>query len=167
MQVSYELSERDFLECFLAHRNRTFSAKWSYRLMMVFVLFLVGLALLLVALRPDATSISNAAPLVAIAAIWALFLWGTPRWMAKNQFSKQPAAQGRRTARVDDGGVHWQWDGGSAEVNWKNIIRYVEGKDQILLYTSPVCFNILPKRAFTAEELAALRSELALHVGKK
>jgi hypothetical protein len=38
-------------------------------------------------------------------------------------------------------------------VEWKNYVRSVEGKNHILFYTSPACFNIVPKRALGKEEL--------------
>jgi hypothetical protein len=61
---------------------------------------------------------------------------------------------------LDASGAHWRWNGGSSDVEWKNYIRSVEGKNQILFYTSPACFNILPKRTIGAEQLGELRSLL-------
>jgi hypothetical protein len=74
-------------------------------------------------------------------------------WSARRQFLKQPGARGARTVLFDDIGAHWRWNGGSSDIEWKNYVRSVEGKNQILLYTSPACFNIVPKRALGKEDL--------------
>jgi hypothetical protein len=73
---------------------------------------------------------------------------------------KQPGAQGQRNVLLDGSGVHWRWDGGCADIEWKNYVRSLEGKKQFLLYTSPACFNIIPKHALTPQELIELRALL-------
>jgi len=54
--------------------------------------------------------------------------------------------------------------GGAGDIEWKNYIRSVEGKNQILFYTSPACFNILPKRAVAEEQLRELRDLLKQNI---
>ena len=62
---------------------------------------------------------------------------------------------------VDAVGVHLRWNGGSTDIQWKNFIRHLECENQFLLYSSPVSFSILPKRALTPEQLAEVRALLA------
>ena len=74
----------------------------------------------------------------------------------------------RWASPLDASGAHWKWNGGSSDVEWRNYIRSVEGTDQILFYTSPVCFNILPKRAIGPQQLAEVRGVLQQNIqGKK
>jgi hypothetical protein len=89
--------------------------------------------------------------------MWVGLLWGLPRWNASRQFLKQPGAQGERSVLLDGSGVHWHWNGGSSDIAWKNYVRWLEGKKQFLLYTSPACFNIIPKRGLTPDEIIELR----------
>lgn len=96
--------------------------------------------------------------------MWFLVLWWLPRWSMSRQFFKQPGAHGPRTLLLDELGAHWRWNGGSSDIEWKNYIRSVEGKSQFLFYTSPACFNILPKRALEAEQLVELRTLLKQHI---
>jgi hypothetical protein len=109
----------------------------------------------------------NFLPLFTIAALWAVIRWGCPWLAAKNQFSKQPSAQGQKNITVDTAGVHWKWDGGQSDIEWKNFIRWVEAKDNFLLYSSPVAFNIVPKRAFTPEQIDEFRTILNQHIHSK
>ena len=99
-------------------------------------------------------------PFFGLVVMWLGILWVLPWWLMRRQFLRQPGAHGPRTAVLDDSGTHWRWNGGSSDVEWRNYIRSVEGNNQILFYTSPACFNILPKRALAAEQLNELRELL-------
>lgn len=111
------------------------------------------------------TKIGTILPLFILAGIWALLIWGAPWFSARSQFLQQPAAKGSRTMTLDGSGVHWRWNGGQADVEWRNFIRFVESKTVFLLYTSPACFNIVPKRAFVAGEAESFRGLLQEKVG--
>jgi YcxB-like protein len=161
MQVTYELAQKDFFESFVAHRNRNTITKWFIRLLVSVLLLVSALGLIGVLLTHDSQMLSNFAPLFALLVVWAVLLWGTPWWAARRQFTKQPAAHGAKTVLLDSLGVHWRWNGGSSDVEWRNFIRWVESKNEFLLYSSPACFNIVPKRAFTSEQLAEMRSFLS------
>ena len=157
MELRYELTQKDFLESFLAHRNRNAFSRWSLRLMLFVVCLFAALGLVSFAGSPSAATLSSFAVLFGLASFWGLLIWGLPRRMAHNQFSKQPGAHGARTLSLDDQGAHWRWNGGSADVQWQNFIRILDGKNQFLFYTSPACFNILPKRALASEQLVRFR----------
>ena len=67
--------------------------------------------------------------------------------------------------RLDGSGIHWRWKGGQADVEWTNFIRFLESNTLFLLYTSPACFNIVPKRAFTPGETESFRGLLQEKLG--
>jgi hypothetical protein len=161
MEVTYELTQRDFFDSLIAHRNGSTLRKWSFRLLVAVAVLVAGAGLLAMALVPNAQTLSTFAPLFGLAVLWIGLPWAAPWWAARKQFSKQPGAQGPRTLLIDPVGVHWRWSGGSSDVEWKNYTRVLEGKNQFLLYSSPVIFNMVPKRALTAEQLAEFRAILA------
>ena len=166
MELTYQLTQRDFFDSIIAHRNRATFTKWAVRLVVfIFALLLLAMPLLL-ATRPNAQTLSQGARVFGAAALWAALIWGFPWWSSRNQFLKQPAAQGLRTMLLDAAGVHWRWNGGSADVEWKNYIRSLESKRQFLLYSSPYCFNILPKRALTPEQISEFRALLLQKVSR-
>jgi hypothetical protein len=162
MEISYELTQKDFTESFAAHRNRRSSVKWI-RHIVAWLLILISCFLLFGAIRTG--NARTLMPFFGLVALWLVVLGGLPLWLsARKQFLKQPGAHGTRTVVFDAAGTHWRWNGGSADVEWKNYVRSLEGKNQILFYTSPACFNILPKRAIAAEQLSELRSLLSQNI---
>jgi hypothetical protein len=162
MEISYELTQRDFTESFAAHRNRRSAAKWI-RQFVWWALILSSAFLLFGAIRTGNTR--TLLPFFGFVAILLVLLGGLPWWLsARKQFLKQPGAHGLRTVVFDASGTHWRWNGGSSDVEWRNYIRTLECENQILFYTSPACFNILPKRAITSEQLSDLRSLLSQNI---
>jgi hypothetical protein len=167
MQISYELSETDFSQAYVAHRNRTALGRWARRIFLG-CMILVALCLLAVFLIDhNAQAVRGILPGLALALMWITIVWALPRWTMRRQFRKQPGAHGARNLLLDTAGAHWRWNGGTSDVEWRNYIRWLEGNTQILFYTSPACFNILPKRALTIEQLDELREVLKKHIPPK
>ena len=164
MEVTYELTQRDFYESLIAHRNRLVILKWARRLMVSFLFLLAAAGLVLLAVRPSSKTFTDLVPLFILAVVWAVFIWGWPWWAARGQFLKQPAAHGLKTVLIDETGIHWRWNWSSSDLEWKNYIRCLEAKNQFLLYPSPAHFNIVPKRAFTPEQMAEFRTLIAQNI---
>ncbi len=164
MQITYELTQKDFTESYVVHRNRGGWRKWSRRLFVWIGVLFTAFILLGFLVKPSVQAARNLLPFFALVGAWIVLLGIWPRWMMGRQFSKQPGAHGIRTVVFDVSGAHWRWNGGSSDVEWKNYIRSVEGQNQFLLYTSPACFNILPKRALAGEQLAELRELLKQNI---
>ncbi len=159
MELTYDLTQKDFYDSFVAHRKRSVVSKWGFRLLFGLVFLLPTIGLLTLATDHKTTFVS-VVPLFALAALWSIFIWGSPWWSARTQFLQQPAARGSRTMKLDDSGSHWAWKGGQADVEWTNFIRFLESSTVFLLYTSPACFNIVPKRAFAPGETDLFRGLL-------
>ena len=154
MEITYELTQEDFTESFAAHRNRRPVMRWI-RWTIAWILIVASALVLFGSIRTGNTK--TLLPFFLIVAMWLVILAGGPLWWsARRQFLKQPGARGPRTVLFDDIGAHWRWNGGSSDVEWKNYVRSVEGKNHILLYTSPACFNIVPKRALGKEDLVSV-----------
>jgi anti-sigma factor RsiW len=161
MEIAYELTQNDFTEAFAVHRQRKSAAK-----VLPVVVFWMGIAfasyVLYGAVRADDTM--RLLPLSFIVILWIIVVEIFPRWNVRRQFTNQPGAHGPRKLMLDASGAHWRWNGGSSDVEWRNYIRSTEGANQIQLYTSPSCFNILPKRAVNQDQLAELRALLAQNI---
>jgi hypothetical protein len=164
MQITYELTQRDFTEAYTVHRNGKALSRWSRRIFVSIIVLMAAVVLLESVMRPSTETARNLIPLLVLIVMWIAILWILPRWTMRRQFLQQPGAHGPRTLALDEVGMHWKWNGGSSDVEWKNYIRSVEGKNQILFYTSPACFNILPKHAMAAQELDEIREFLKRNI---
>lgn len=162
MEITYELTQKDFTESFTAHRNRRPVVKWARRII-VWGMLLVSIFFFFGAIRTgDTVALLSFSGFVAF---WLVMIVGLPsRWSARRQFLKQPGARGTRKVLFDGAGAHWRWSGGSSDIEWKNYVRSVEGENQFLLYTSPACFNIIPKRAMEETKLSEVRNLLKQNI---
>jgi hypothetical protein len=164
VQITYELTQKDFTESYVAHRNRSALKKWSRQIFLWILCLFTAFILFGFLVKPSAEAARNLMPFFMVVFLWLGILWALPRWNMRRQFSKQPGAHGPRTVLLDASGVHWRWNGGSSDVEWKNYIQWTEGKNQFLFYTSPACFNILPKRTLGPEQLSEIREVLKQNI---
>ncbi len=164
MQITYELTERDFLDGYAAHRKSRMA--WGlFKIFIGIVLLFTVVILFGFLMKPSWEQARALMPLFVVVPMWIALVALYPRWSVRRQFRQQPGAHGPRTATLDDTGAHWRWNGGASDVEWKNYIRSVEGKNHFLFYISPAFFNILPKRALSADQLVELRSLLNQNIG--
>jgi hypothetical protein len=164
MELKYNLTQRDFLESFITHRNPTAFLKWCFRLLAAMLFLLVIVFFVYFAKNPTLHTLAGAGPLLGMILIWFWIFVAGPRRAARRQFRQQPAARGLWTLLIDDGGIHARWEGGSSDVDWKNYIKWRESKNLILLYMSPVTWGMIPKRALDPAQLADLRALLEQNV---
>ena len=143
MQITYELRVEDFTQAYTAHRKS--KIWWMVTKVFLWIAaFFLAVVLLGFSLRPNWQMAKALIPVFLLVPMWIAVLWLLPWWSSRRQFLQQPGAHGPRTLMLDDAGAHWKWNGGSSDIEWKNFIRSVEGKNQILFFTSPATFNILP-----------------------
>lgn len=160
MEITYQLTEKDFVQAYIAHRKRSPFGKWTYRVELS-VMPLLAIAIIFgLVLQHGVRLTKDYFPFLWLVLLWILILEIWPRWTMKQQFRKQPGAHGPRAVTFDGDGTRWRWDGGSSEIEWKNYIRWIDGEDQFLFYTSPACFNILPTRNLQPAQVAELRELL-------
>jgi hypothetical protein len=109
MQISYELTQKDFTEAYFAHRNRKALGKWSRR---VFI-WITGLATAIIIfgflVKPSIQQAKALLPFFGLVAAWIVMLWLLPWWTMRRQFLGQPGARGPRTLTLDETGAHWRF----------------------------------------------------------
>ena len=164
MEVTYELRKADLVDSVKAHRNRSAFSKWFPRTIATIPFVAAGVGLLQMASNRTNQTFSNFAPIFVLAALWAGIIWASPWLFAKRMFG--PSLKGPRTIQVDAGCLHLRWSGGKSDFAWNNFIRYLEGKNHFLLYTSRALFTVVPKRAFGPQQLSEFRTILAQSIQK-
>jgi hypothetical protein len=65
---------------------------------------------------------------------------------------------------IAESGLTLQSENGTAFVPWSNFHSWKEGRTCLLLYVNQALFVILPKRAFSPDQLAAVKAYLLQHV---
>ena len=68
---------------------------------------------------------------------------------------------------MSDSGMIFRSAKGTAELNWDAFPRYAETKNLFMLYVQSRLFHVIPKRAFTPEDLLAFREMLQMRLGAK
>jgi YcxB-like protein len=158
MELTCTVTQQDFYDALTANRSRTALARWAFRLANCFIYLSAALCLVLMIFHSTRLAPGAVAPLLGFAFCWAMFTWVLPRRFARKQFREQPAAHVPNKMTLDASGVHWRWDGGSSDLEWKNYIRVLESKRQFLFYTSPYYFHIVPKRPMTPQQVSDFRA---------
>ena len=164
MEVTYELTKADLVDAVKLHRSRSAFSKWFPRLISSVAFVGAAVGLLQMASSRTSQTFSNFAPLFVLAALWAGIIWVSPWLFAKRMFG--PSLKGPRTIQVNVGGLQLRWSGGRSDFAWNNFIRYLEGSNHFLLYTSPASFTVVPKRAFVPQQLSEFRTILDRDIQK-
>jgi hypothetical protein len=90
----------------------------------------------------------------------ALRAMGEPYLNARRQFRNTPSAQGLITLKVQDEGLHFHSPNTDASVSWKHYIKWIEDGSVFVLFSSPLIFVIIPKRAFDTDQLPRFKDIL-------
>jgi hypothetical protein len=106
------------------------------------------------------------APSMVLLALLLIFVPAT-RWLnARRQFRSAPSAQAPITMTVSDEGVAFRSQYTDSKVAWSLFVRWLDGKSVFALLQSNVVFNVIPKRAFSPDQLAEFREILRRKIGE-
>ena len=166
MEVSYQLTPEDFRQGIIAHRNKNWRSRWGFRILFGVVTVMLGMGLIMLALRPDQSTFQSVRPLFAVCAIWLAILLLAPRLSARNQFRGTPSAQNQMTLGISEEGVRLRSVHSDSILQWLALTAWVEGKKIFALFTNPRIFVPIPKRAFTVGQLEEFRELLRSNIKK-
>jgi hypothetical protein len=167
MVLTFQFTLDDYRNAFRAHYRRGASAftRWTLRLSLVIgVLLLLVVALFIIT---GQRALNVVLPPFILGVLWTWIGMGkTYQRSARSQFVKNPVLREPRRVEFSDSGVKTDAGIASSQVSWQAFLRYVESNETFLLYTSPACFVIVPKRVLQSEQVNELRQLLQIHVGK-
>jgi hypothetical protein len=167
MQISYTLTERDLREGFTVHRDRTSFTKWLFRVFPAVTFLFCAYGVVQSVIHPGEQKLATYVPVLGIGILWAILVWGGPRYTANKQFQCNKVMQLPRTLGWDDTGLHSACEVSSGDTAWNGLLDWREGESVFLLYYSPESFFVVPKRALTSEEVAEFRERLNLKIKNK
>lgn len=155
MQVTYQLTPNDYRHALIAYRNSKLFSKWA-------TLFFLGLAILMTVaelvmliLMHDQWLWKPIALTGGYAVVGSFFYWKTPSMSANRQFRNTPSVQNPITLDVSDSGLHYRSVNTDATVSWNSYIKWMQDEMVFALFPTPKIFIVIPKRAFSAEQVKA------------
>ena len=160
MEIQYRLKESDFRRALITHRRARPVGRWFLPIGVISLL----ITALVIVTNSIGHKTDGTIPAILVAVYMVLCLWIAPYWTARSLFRKQPSARSIYTLVIDHSGIQSEWDGGSSNSLWKNYVRFLESEDAFLIYSAPILFRILPKRAFSTEQCEEFRSLAAQHI---
>jgi hypothetical protein len=161
MTVHYELTVDDFREGL-----RLFRRKGKLTLLVVgWIVLLTGLLVVLPVMaafsgHDMAFTFKSLFPLALFVIIACTAFWLGPHFAARRQFNTSPSSKGPIDLEVSDSGLHFRSPTTDSKMSWQNFARVLESKSMFLLFTSVQAFLVVPKRAFTAEQLNEFRARI-------
>ena len=162
IEVNYELTWRDFLSAIKLTRPR--SARYVTWFLSLFGLAAaIGEIVLFVFSRENPQlqkSAMSLLPLAVLAVVWWLLAHFGIYVAAKKQFRGSPGSQVPINLVVSDEGVCFKTSLSESRTSWKSFIKYSENAEVFAIRPSPVIFNVIPKRAFTEEQIKMFRETL-------
>ncbi len=167
MTITFQFTLDDYRKAFRAHFNvgAPLFTRWMMKGFVIggSLLLLLGAMLLMFGKSPLNVTLTP----VFLGAVWLWYgLGGAYMRSAKAQFTKNPALREERRVEASDQGIKTDAGVASSQLTWKAYMRFVETTDFFLLYTSPACFVIMPKRAFQPVQVGEFRNLLKSHIGK-
>ncbi len=154
MQLEYELTTQDYINCNLNYLARTPSVRRSKQQFIV----VPSLLFLFLAVFSGLTDSSAAAiPFLLLAAVWlgiALPLWKQHVNYYMKKFikaSREYDLFGRRTFEITPTGFISAGEDTKVEIKWKRVKEVVAGEHGVYVYISPKVAHIIPNSAFVTQ----------------
>jgi hypothetical protein len=167
MILDFQFTLDDYRRAFTAHRKKGASLFIRWLMRLCIVAGTISLLVFLLFILTGQHALNVVLPPLFIGAGWLwIGLGGSYQLSARIQFSKNPVLREPRRLEITDEGVTTDAGIASSQMSWKAYLRFVEWKDSFLLYTSPVCFVIIPKRVLQPAQVDELRQLLKMNVGK-
>lgn len=151
IELSFQYTEADYQE-FLRHYF------WKNRSRLYLALGVLALVALVITQRGDTTSmsfwISTLLPVTLILVLW----WAILRFSGRRAFQMTPEMSEQRACVIDVDKIAVSGQTFLSEFKWAGVLYLVETKNLILVYNSKTNAVMLPKRAFSSNQLAAFKN---------
>lgn len=150
MRVTFDLVQRDFLEAYRRHHEARRAVRW---LLVLFAVVLAAGTYLAFTQRVLLGGMSIVAALVLAAVLFA-----KPRLEAQRALRESGTVGAAVTVEFTESGAVHTVEAMRREWQWRSVRRFVETPNLLLFHHHDGSRTILPKRAFTAEQLAHLHA---------
>lgn len=168
MTLEFQFTLDDYRKAFTAHRKKGASLFMRCFLKLCIIGGVILLLAVVLFILTGQRALNVVLPPFLIGALWVwVGMGGSYLVSARIQFSKNPVLRESRRLEINEDGVKTDAGIASSQMSWKAYLRFVEWKDTFLLYTSPACFSIIPKRVLQPGQVDELRQLLKMNIGKE
>ena|SRR5579859_2534124 len=168
MELQYQLTQDDYLSGIKSAQLPLI--KWVIRVVCAFAICIICLEIWLLISGMSSPRLLDAAlnirPLAIFLGIWAAFVLFLPRLSARTQFRGTPVAKLPVRLFVSDDGLRFQTSISDATVAREAIVKFIEDRNVFVCYAAARAFNLIPKRAFTTDEIDSFRGLVKRKVTK-
>jgi len=120
----------------------------------LFIVPVIAVVLTMSGRNGGMTSVTTLAPVIFMTVLYLTFLFVIPLRAAKGQIRNlERAGDTNVTYRFDDEGLTIRSSGASASMAYRRLVKSRRGKTTLLLFSTPQIAQIIPLRAFSADEL--------------
>lgn len=148
----------------LKHTARTPFRLWTVRFGVGFTILVLATGEILLILAPHSDAFRNLIPLYILFILWSLIFWVSPYLSARSQFRGSRSAKAPITLDVTDAGLHFRSQHTDSKVDWSAYVRWLEERTIFALFPNPRIFIVIPKRAFTIDQVSEFREFFREHV---
>lgn len=123
-------------------------------------LMVAGLGVLYAWMSPEPfpyNLLSAVLPVLVFGVVWLLMIRWLTRRNLKMALDSSPQFWEQREIEITEEGMEIHAETFNTDYLWKGVQKMVETPESFLIYNNPYSAVILPKRAFTAEQLEAFR----------
>ena len=162
MRIVYRITKEDFLEAQRTYQSSSISGfqRLFRKTMIGFGLALICIGVVFLFL-PSPVYRKEASPSIIAGPLLLFLFWLAPGLAARKAFSKQCDMQKEIVAEFSDSGTHISSGDSSSTISWADYVRYAESEHQFILFRSTQLFNVIPKRAFSSDEVEEFRTLLS------
>jgi len=156
--ITYRLSEADAVSAGRFAAGRQMLLRPISRVLLILIAALYALLLLLdwrMATQPLLVALMAAVGVAVLLAVWVLI-----PWQMKRHFRQAPGLRDEIELSWDDERLSFETTRGNSRLAWSDYHRWGENERLLLLFQSEILYNIVPKAALNADELAAIREAL-------
>lgn len=162
MTVSYQGTLEDFVEAARAFSGQRWYGRWASP-----SLYVIGTLTIVGTLYYAWEYGGEAYPLGLILGVTLLALPAAMRAGVVSTFKQRTSFQRPVTLGICDEAVEVTTAESTGKLEWSAFHKTVEAKNVFLLFLDPLYYIVVPKRAFTPEQLAEFRELLARKIPQK
>jgi YcxB-like protein len=167
IEITYQLTIDEYYRGLRTVRTKAYV--WGVRLIIACAIASIVVELALLVFDKQGRAFSNLLPLAAISVLYLAVFCVLPlvtRSTLRKQMKGTPAALVPLTLRVSDSGLQFHSQYSDSTIAWSSFVRWVETESVFTIFPAPKLCHVVPKRAFSSDELNGFRELLRQKIGR-